>query len=73
MCEPLPGLGWASGATLLHCCNTPPQPPHPTPPALAALCDLIYSWTVPVRFLSFQLLLSMSGLSWLFGQLLAGY
>lgn len=69
MCEPLPGLGWASGAILLHCCNTAPLPP----PALAALCDLIYSWTVPVRFLSFQLLLSMSGLGWLFCQLLAGY
>lgn len=30
MCEPLPGLGWASGATPLHCCNTAPQPlPRP--------------------------------------------
>lgn len=69
MCEPLPGwagpLGPHSGIAAMT--------PHPTPPALAALRDLIYSWTVPVRFLSFQLLLSMCGLRWLFGRLLAGY
>lgn len=58
MCEPLGPHA---------CVAAVPRPStSPAPPALAALCDPIYSWTVPVRSLSFQFLSSMSGLSWLF-------
>lgn len=55
MCEP----GGRTPALLQFRSPAPALPP----PALAALCDPLYSWTVPVRSLSFQLLLSTSGLS----------
>lgn len=73
MCEALPA-GRPSRAPGAASCIAAILLPSPLPPpALAALCDPIYSWTGPVRLLSFQLLcpcLDSAGCS---RQLLAGF